>query len=80
MLVVARLDRPGASEASGRRRRSGRVEARGLDEHLNLIVDRSPRMNYRARSTPELILKRLQSKASGDERSVYDAILAKFQE
>ncbi|MEA3200814.1 MAG: mismatch repair protein MutS2 [Thermoplasmata archaeon] len=54
------------------------IEARGLDEHLNLIVDRSPRMNYRARSTPELILKRLQSKASGDERSVYDAILAKF--
>lgn len=56
------------------------IEARGLDENFNLIVDRSPRMNYRARSTPELILRRLQSKASGPDKKVYDLILQKFQE
>jgi len=56
------------------------IEARGLDEHFNLVVDRSPRMNYRARSTPEFILRRLQSKASGAEKKVYDVILAKFAE
>jgi len=54
------------------------IEARGLDEHFNLIVDRSPRMNYRARSTPEFILRRLQSKATGEERKVYQLILEKF--
>ena len=54
------------------------IEARGLDENMNLIVDRSPRMNYQARSTPELILRRLQARASAEERKVYDLILAKF--
>lgn len=56
------------------------IEARGLDENFNLVVDRSPRMNYRARSTPEFILRRLQSKASGAEKKVYDLILEKFRE
>ncbi|HEX2021460.1 MAG TPA: helix-hairpin-helix domain-containing protein [Candidatus Thermoplasmatota archaeon] len=55
------------------------IEAKGLDENFNLVVDRSPRMNYRAKSTPEFILRRLQSKATGEERKVYDAILAKFE-
>lgn len=54
------------------------IEARGLDENFNLVVDRSPRMNYRARSTPEFILKRLQSKATGAEKKVYDLILQRF--
>ena len=54
------------------------IEAKGLDESFNLIVDRSPRMNYRARSTPEFILRRLHSKATGDEKKVYDLILKKF--
>jgi dsDNA-specific endonuclease/ATPase MutS2 len=56
------------------------IEARGLDEHMNLIVDRSPRMNYRARSTPEFILRRLHARATGDERKVYELILARFAE
>ena len=55
------------------------IEARGLDENFNLVVDRSPRMNYRAKSTPEFILRRLQSRATGDEKKVYDLILKKFQ-
>lgn len=54
------------------------IEAKGLDENFNLIVDRSPRMNYRARSTPEFILRRLQSKATGAERKVYELILSRF--
>jgi len=69
----ARLDR--AAPAGG-----VRVEARGLDEQFNLVVDRSPRMNYRARSTPEFILRRLQSKATGEERKVYDVNLKRFGE
>lgn len=56
------------------------IEARGLDEHMNLIVDRSPRMHYRARSTPEFILRRLHARASGDERKVYELILARFHD
>lgn len=56
------------------------IEAKGLDENFNLVVDRSPRMNYRARSTPEFILRRLQSKATGAEKKVYDLILEKFRE
>lgn len=55
------------------------IEARGLDEDFNLLVDRTPRLGYRARSTPEFILRRLQNKASGDERRVYDLILQKFR-
>ncbi|HWG91078.1 MAG TPA: helix-hairpin-helix domain-containing protein [Candidatus Thermoplasmatota archaeon] len=55
------------------------IEARGLDEEFNLIVDRTPRMNYRARSTPELILQRLQKRATGEEAKVYEAILKKFE-
>ncbi len=55
------------------------IEARGLDENHNLIVDRTPRMNYRARSTPELILRRLENRATGEEREVLKAILAKFE-
>lgn len=56
------------------------IEARGLDEHMNLVVDRSPRMNYRARSTPEFILRRLQARAAGDEKKVYDLILKRFND
>jgi DNA mismatch repair protein MutS2 len=54
------------------------IEAKGLDEHFNLVVDRSPRLNYRAKSTPEFILKRLHNRATGDEKKVYDLILSKF--
>lgn len=35
------------------------IEARGLDEEYNLIVDRTPKINFLAKSTPELILKRI---------------------
>jgi len=53
------------------------IEAKGLDENLNLIVDRNPRYNYLARSTPELIVERLSRKNKGNE--FYERLLRKFR-
>lgn len=53
------------------------IEAKGLDEHLNLIVDRNPRYNYLARSTPELIVERLARKYVDIE--FYGKLLNKFK-
>ncbi|MBE9483881.1 MAG: hypothetical protein IMY74_03485, partial [Bacteroidetes bacterium] len=55
------------------------IEARGLDKNLNLIVDRNPRYNYVAKSTPELIVERLVRQADGVEREFYQHLLDKFQ-
>lgn len=54
------------------------IEAKGLDENYNLIVDRTPRMHYLAKSTPELILKRLYNNSEGRLKEVYSNILEKF--
>ena len=54
------------------------IEAKGLDENYNLIVDRTPKMNYLARSTPELILKRIYENSNGRLKEVYGEILKKF--
>jgi len=53
------------------------IEAKGLDENFNLIVDRNPRYNYLARSTPELIVERLARKEKGNE--FYERLLKKFR-
>lgn len=53
------------------------IEAKGLDENLNLIVDRNPRYNYLARSTPELIVERLARKYENIE--FYGKLLKKFK-
>jgi dsDNA-specific endonuclease/ATPase MutS2 len=53
------------------------IEAKGLDENLNLIVDRNPRYNYLARSTPELIVERLSRKYEDVE--FYAKLLKKFK-
>ena len=55
------------------------IEANGLDEHLELIVDRTPKRNCLARSTPELIVRRLVERSSGDARNVFSDILSLFQ-
>ncbi|MDG6243124.1 MAG: endonuclease MutS2 [Methanolobus sp.] len=55
------------------------IEASGLDADLNLIVDRSPRYNYIAKSTPELIVERLSKKTNGDEKAFYDKLRSKFK-
>ena len=54
------------------------IEAKGLDENYNLIVDRTPKMHYLAKSTPELILKRLYNNSEGRLKEVYSNILEKF--
>ena len=54
------------------------IEAKGLDENYNLIVDRTPKMNFLAKSTPELILKRIYEKSDDELKSVYARILEKF--
>lgn len=53
------------------------IEAKGLDEQHNLIVDRNPRYNYLARSTPELIVERLSRKDKDNE--FYARLLRKFK-
>ncbi len=53
------------------------IEAKGLDEQHNLIVDRNPRYNYLARSTPELIVERLARKNKDNE--FYGRLLRKFK-
>lgn len=56
------------------------IEASGLDSDNNLLVRRTPRFNYLAKSTPELILDRLVRTTSGPEREFYSRLLAKFKQ
>jgi len=55
------------------------IEASGLDSENNLIVRRTPRYNYLARSTPELILDRLVRTTTGAEHEFYSRLLSKFK-
>ncbi len=55
------------------------IETRGLDEKHNLIVDRTPVIGLHARSTPELILRKLEAKARGDEKEIYSKVLESFE-
>jgi DNA mismatch repair protein MutS2 len=55
------------------------IEAKGLDENYNLVVDRTPKMNCLARSTPEFILKRIYENSEGRLKEVYGEILKKFE-
>lgn len=54
------------------------IEAKGLDDNYNLLVDRTPKMNYLARSTPELILKMIYERSDGKLKDIYGKILEKF--
>jgi hypothetical protein len=55
------------------------IEAKGLDANLNLIVDRTPRYNHLAKSTPELIVERLTRSSDGDKKLFYQKLLSKFK-
>lgn len=77
MLLVTHLA-PSIIEAAGKEMRTDGIEARGLDENLELIVDRTPRRNHLARSTPELIVKRLVERSQGDAKDVFKSILGRF--
>ncbi|PWI49673.1 hypothetical protein CEE45_00665 [Candidatus Heimdallarchaeota archaeon B3_Heim] len=54
------------------------IEAKGLSENLELIVDRTPKYYTYARSTPELIVQRLQKISKGTEKEIYSYILEVF--
>jgi DNA mismatch repair protein MutS2 len=56
------------------------IEAQGLDGDYNLVVDRTPRRGVLARSTPELILRRLAETSSGEEQAVYRELLGKMKD
>jgi hypothetical protein len=55
------------------------IDAVGLDEKFNLIVDRQPKLNHRARSTPELILRRVHSKSQGAVKELYEKVLGRWR-
>ena len=77
MLLVTHLA-PAIIEAAGKELRTDGIEARGLDDNLELVVDRTPRRNYLAKSTPELIVRRLVERSSGEAKSVFTSILDRF--
>ncbi|MHA2096496.1 MAG: MutS-related protein, partial [Candidatus Hodarchaeales archaeon] len=54
------------------------IEAKGLSENLDLIVDRTPKYYTYAKSTPELIVQRLQQISKGTEKDIYSYILEAF--
>ncbi|UCE14147.1 MAG: hypothetical protein JSV04_02965, partial [Candidatus Heimdallarchaeota archaeon] len=49
-----------------------------LSEDLELIVNRTPIYYKYAKSTPELIVRRLQQTSRGDEKDIYSYILDAF--
>lgn len=55
------------------------IEATGLDGQDRLVVDRCPRMGHFARSTPELILQRLARAHRGQDKALFDELLARLR-
>ena len=78
MVLVTHLAPAILNEMKGKEVRIDGIEAKGLDENLELIVDRTPKRNYLARSTPELIVKRLVERSSGNSKSIFKDILEMF--
>ena len=54
------------------------IEARGLSDDLELIVNRTPQYYKFAKSTPELIVQRLQRISNDSEKEIYSYILDAF--
>ena len=55
------------------------IEASGLDEKFNLIVDRQPKFGILGRSTPELIVERLYRKSRGKNKEIFERLLLAFK-
>ena len=56
------------------------IEAQGLDENLNLIVDRQPKFGVLGKSTPELIVERLAKKKRGKEKEIFERVWEAFKD
>jgi dsDNA-specific endonuclease/ATPase MutS2 len=54
------------------------IEAVGLEDG-ELVVERSPRKDHLARSTPELIVEKLAGEADSNGSGFYDRLLEKFE-
>ncbi len=54
------------------------IEATGLDENLELLVDRQPIFGRLGKSTPELIVEKLFKRSTGKEKDIYGKILQDF--
>ena len=63
---------------SGANLRIDGIEARGLDENLELIVDRTPKRDLLARSTPELIVRRLAARSQGPASELFNQLADRF--
>ena len=63
---------------SGANLRIDGIEARGLDENLELIVDRTPKRGLLARSTPELIVRRLAARSQGSASELFNQLADRF--
>ncbi len=55
------------------------IEASGLDERLELIVDRQPKFGVIGRSTPELIVERVYKLSKGDKKDILEIVLSVFK-
>lgn len=56
------------------------IEAKGLDEQYNLIVDRTPKSHCIAQSTPELLLRRLEALSEGRQARMYVRVREKLRQ
>ena len=54
------------------------IEAQGLSDDLELLVNRTPVFYKYAKSTPELIVRRLERISEGEEKLIYSYILKAF--
>ncbi|NJE08799.1 endonuclease MutS2 [Thermococcus sp. M39] len=54
------------------------IEAQGLDENLNLIVDRQPKFGVLGKSTPELIVEKLYRTKRGKEKEIFERVWKAF--
>ena len=77
MLLVTHLAGDFRSDGEDDLRVDG-IEASGLGADLELLVDRTPKRNHLARSTPELIVRRLVEKSSGEAKALFGDILGMF--
>ena len=77
VLLVTHIG-PSIRNIMGDKVRIDGIEAQGLDENMDLIVDRTPKRNHIARSTPELIVRRLAARSSGPTEKIFSDLLKIF--
>ena len=55
------------------------IEASGLGDDLNMIVERSPRIDYFMGSAPQLIVEWVSKISTGAESEFYGMLVEKFR-